>query len=93
MSTIWIVMIALGLLTFGLRLSFVLLLERWQPPVDRHLHPRNPAAGRECCHLADQSALDRRISGYPDRLENQKRAVDYHGWNGDLLGNCLGDYD
>jgi branched-subunit amino acid transport protein len=32
MSTIWIVMIALGLLTFSLRLSFVLLLERWQPP-------------------------------------------------------------
>ena len=32
MSNIWIVMIILGLLTFGLRLSFVLLLERWQPP-------------------------------------------------------------
>ena len=32
MSSLWIVMIALGLLTFGLRLSFVLLLERWQPP-------------------------------------------------------------
>ncbi len=26
------VMIILGMLTFGLRLSFVLLLERWQPP-------------------------------------------------------------
>jgi branched-subunit amino acid transport protein len=25
-------MIILGMLTFGLRLSFVLLLERWQPP-------------------------------------------------------------
>ena len=32
MSSLWIVMIALGVLTFGLRLSFVLLLERWQPP-------------------------------------------------------------
>jgi branched-subunit amino acid transport protein len=32
MSALWAVMIALGLLTFGLRLSFVLLLERWQPP-------------------------------------------------------------
>jgi len=32
MSNIWIVMITLGLLTFGLRLSFVLLLEHWQPP-------------------------------------------------------------
>jgi len=32
MSSIWAVMITLGLLTFGLRLSFVLLLERWQPP-------------------------------------------------------------
>lgn len=32
MSGIWIVMIALGLLTFATRLSFVLLLERWQPP-------------------------------------------------------------
>lgn len=32
MSAIWMVMLILGLLTFGLRLSFVLLLERWQPP-------------------------------------------------------------
>jgi len=32
MSNIWVVMITLGLLTFGLRLSFILLLERWQPP-------------------------------------------------------------
>ena len=32
MSSIWLVMIILGLLTFGFRLSFVLLLERWQPP-------------------------------------------------------------
>ena len=32
MSKIWIVMIAVGLLTFTTRLSFVLLLERWQPP-------------------------------------------------------------
>ena len=31
MSKIWIVMIAVGLLTFATRLSFVLLLERWQP--------------------------------------------------------------
>jgi branched-subunit amino acid transport protein len=32
MSGIWVVMIAVGLLTFATRLSFVLLLERWQPP-------------------------------------------------------------
>ena len=32
MSSLWIVMIVLGILTFGFRLSFVLLLERWQPP-------------------------------------------------------------
>jgi len=32
MSSIRVVMLTLGLLTFGLRLSFVLLLERWQPP-------------------------------------------------------------
>ena len=32
MSRLWMVMIVLGLLTFGLRLSFILLLERWQPP-------------------------------------------------------------
>jgi len=32
MSGIWIVMLAVGLLTFATRLSFVLLLERWQPP-------------------------------------------------------------
>ncbi len=32
MSSIWFVMITLGLLTFGLRLSFILLLGSWQPP-------------------------------------------------------------
>jgi branched-subunit amino acid transport protein len=32
MSNLWVVMITLGLLTFSLRLSFILLLERWQPP-------------------------------------------------------------
>jgi branched-subunit amino acid transport protein len=32
MSNLWVVMITLGILTFGLRLSFILLLERWQPP-------------------------------------------------------------
>lgn len=32
MSGIWVVMLAVGLLTFATRLSFVLLLERWQPP-------------------------------------------------------------
>jgi branched-subunit amino acid transport protein len=32
MSKLWIVMITLGILTFGLRLSFILLLENWQPP-------------------------------------------------------------
>jgi branched-subunit amino acid transport protein len=32
MSDIWLVMIVLGLLTFATRLSFVLLLGKWQPP-------------------------------------------------------------
>jgi branched-subunit amino acid transport protein len=32
MSQIWIVMIAVGLLTYATRLSFTLLLEHWQPP-------------------------------------------------------------
>jgi len=32
MSQIWIVMITLGFLTFAIRLSFVLLFGRWQPP-------------------------------------------------------------
>ena len=32
MSSIWIVMIVVGLLTYLTRLSFVLLLERWEPP-------------------------------------------------------------
>jgi branched-subunit amino acid transport protein len=31
--TLWLTMIAGGLLTFGIRLSFILLLGRWQPPV------------------------------------------------------------
>jgi branched-subunit amino acid transport protein len=32
MSNIWIVMIAVGLLTYLTRLSFILLLQHWQPP-------------------------------------------------------------
>ena len=32
MSSIWIVMIAVGILTFLTRLSFIQLLERWQAP-------------------------------------------------------------
>ncbi len=32
MNTIWLVMIALGVLTFAIRISFILLLDRWQPP-------------------------------------------------------------
>ena len=37
MSKIWVVMLAVGFLTFVTRLSFVLLLERWQPPeIVRH---------------------------------------------------------
>ena len=32
MTCIWPVMIILGLLTFAIRLSFILLLEHWQPP-------------------------------------------------------------
>lgn len=32
MSTLWLVMIGLGLLTFLTRFSFIALLERWQAP-------------------------------------------------------------
>lgn len=32
METIWFTLIAVGLLTFATRLSFIVLLERWQPP-------------------------------------------------------------
>ena len=32
MNHIWIVMIALGVLTFAIRLSFVMLFGNWQPP-------------------------------------------------------------
>lgn len=32
MIQIWLVMIILGLLTFAIRLSFILLHGRWQPP-------------------------------------------------------------
>jgi branched-subunit amino acid transport protein len=33
MSTIWLAMIGLGILTFLTRLSFIALLERWQAPL------------------------------------------------------------
>jgi len=32
MMNIWLVMLIIGLLTFGIRLSFIVLLDRWQPP-------------------------------------------------------------
>jgi branched-subunit amino acid transport protein len=32
MENIWITLIIIGLLTFLTRLSFIVLLERWQPP-------------------------------------------------------------
>jgi len=32
MSRIWIIMIVVGILTYLTRLSFILLLEKWQPP-------------------------------------------------------------
>ena len=36
---IWLVMLIVGLLTFGIRLSFILILDRWSPPpiVERSL--------------------------------------------------------
>lgn len=32
MSEIWVIMLTVGMLTFATRLSFIVLLERWQPP-------------------------------------------------------------
>ena len=32
MTEIWVVMLALGLLTYAIRLSFTVLFARWQPP-------------------------------------------------------------
>jgi branched-subunit amino acid transport protein len=32
LTTLWLTMLAAGLLTYAIRLSFILLLERWQPP-------------------------------------------------------------
>lgn len=29
---IWLIMLIVGLLTFGIRLSFILILDRWTPP-------------------------------------------------------------
>ena len=32
MNTFWLTMFIVGLLTFGIRLSFIVILDRWQPP-------------------------------------------------------------
>lgn len=32
MMNIWIIMLIVGLLTFGIRLSFIVILDRWSPP-------------------------------------------------------------
>ena len=29
---IWLIMLTVGLLTFGIRLSFIMILDRWTPP-------------------------------------------------------------
>jgi branched-subunit amino acid transport protein len=45
METIWITIIVAGLLTFGIRLSFILLMEKWNPPawLERSLRYVPPA--------------------------------------------------
>lgn len=32
MSSIWLTIFIIGILTFGIRLSFIVILDRWQPP-------------------------------------------------------------
>ncbi len=32
MNNFWITMFIIGILTFGIRLSFIVILDRWQPP-------------------------------------------------------------
>ena len=32
MNSFWFTMIIVGILTFGIRLSFIVILDRWQPP-------------------------------------------------------------
>ncbi|MBT3336809.1 MAG: AzlD domain-containing protein [Anaerolineae bacterium] len=32
MNSFWLTMVIVGILTFGIRLSFVVILDRWQPP-------------------------------------------------------------
>ena len=32
MNSFWLTMIIVGMLTFGIRLSFIVILDRWQPP-------------------------------------------------------------
>ena len=32
MNSFWPTMIIVGILTFGIRLSFIIILDRWQPP-------------------------------------------------------------
>lgn len=32
-TTLWVTLVVIGLLTVGIRLSFILLLERWKPPL------------------------------------------------------------
>ena len=32
MNSFWMTMIIVGILTFGIRLSFIVILDRWQPP-------------------------------------------------------------
>lgn len=32
MNSFWLIIIVLGILTFGIRLSFIVILDRWQPP-------------------------------------------------------------
>ncbi len=32
MNNFWLTMLIIGILTFGIRISFIIILDRWQPP-------------------------------------------------------------
>ncbi len=33
MNNFWLTMLIIGMLTFGIRISFIIILDRWQPPM------------------------------------------------------------
>jgi len=84
-------MLSVGVLTFLTRLSFIYLLEKWQPPevigrINRDLHSGNGPAKRGIGVVFGKHSPAGRDDRHPGGMADKKRAVDDRSGNGVFLG-------